>query len=84
MSFLPICEIKTMKVSLKTKAIFDCVWFGLMPSTVYEDECHYAGECSYWEHLKMNCRLAIRWINGTQTEGMEAMAKKKTTYVKGM
>ena len=25
----------------RTKAIFNCLWFGLLPSWIYEKECHY-------------------------------------------
>ena len=44
-------------------AIFNCVWFGLLPSWVYEKECHYKtnhdeGTETYLEHACMNMRAA--------------------------
>lgn len=47
----------------RCKAIFNCLWFGLLPSWVYEKECHYKshndeGTDTYWNHAKMNLRAA--------------------------
>ena len=53
-----------MKISLavRAKAIFDCLYFGFVPSVVYEKDCHYKG-ISYKDHLLMNLRYIPAWIN---------------------
>ena len=44
----------------RLKAIFNCLWFGILPSYIYEKECHYKkhgdGEnaFTYFDHLKLN------------------------------
>ena len=47
----------------RAKAIFNCLWFGLLPSWIYEKECHYKihhdeGTTTYLSHLFMNLRTA--------------------------
>lgn len=39
-------------------AIFNCLWFGILPSWVYEKECHYQYTQTYLNHLKYNLKLA--------------------------
>ena len=42
----------------RAKAIFNCLWFGILPSWVYEKECHYKYSQTYYKHLKYNLNLA--------------------------
>lgn len=46
---------------MKFRAIFCCIYFGVMPWWIYErNRPHY--DCSYIEHLKMNLIQAWIWI----------------------
>lgn len=54
---------------MRIKAVFCCLYFGLLPSWVYETRCHYSsaaisGGMTYWEHLKINLRRARLWAWG--------------------
>ncbi len=47
----------------RTKAIFNCLWFGLLPSWIYEKECHHKqhndeGTGTYFKHMIMNLKAA--------------------------
>ncbi len=46
-------------LTLKLKAICSCVWFGIMPYWVYENECHYD---NYLSHLVFNLKYMFKWI----------------------
>mgnify|MGYP003451633122 CR=1 FL=1 len=48
-------------MKIRIKAIWCCLFYGLMPWWVYEQECHYKGD-SYWQHLVMNVKYAGVWI----------------------
>ena len=51
---------------MRTKAIFCCLYFGIVPSWVYEPTCHY--NRGYWLHLKLNFGQAMIWIKGQETK----------------
>jgi len=74
-----------MKVStaLRLKAIFDCLYFGIVPSFVYEKNCHYKG-VSYWNHLMMNMRSIPAWVtmDGINEEDVKFVSLKHT-YIRG-
>jgi hypothetical protein len=46
---------------MKARAIFNCIYFGIMPWWVYErNRPHY--DCTYREHLNMNMMQAWIWF----------------------
>lgn len=59
---------------LRLKSIFDCLWFGIMPSFIYEETCHY-GDYGWYNHLKLNLGLAWKLITY-----QENPTYKKATY----
>ncbi len=69
-------------VMLRLKGIFDCLYFGFVPSFVYEKESHYKGKCSYWFHLRMNLRFAWHWATFQESKGLRELATQKTTYLR--
>lgn len=64
---------------LRLKALFDCLWFGLLPYWVYESKCHYEGT-SYFEHMMINVRVARKWLTFSETESLRELARSPTTY----
>jgi len=44
----------------RMRAIWCCIWFGLMPWQVYQPICHYRS--GYWRHAWLNVRQAWVWI----------------------
>jgi len=69
-----------MKASIpvRIRAIFNFLYFGLMPSWVYERTCHY--RCTYWQHLKMNLCGARDWILGYENEDDVAFVLQPCKY----
>ncbi len=66
---------------LRMKAIFDCLWFGLLPYWVYEEEPHYGrGIKNYLNHAALNYTLAKAWIKGKEDEEDRELAAKVTRY----
>lgn len=51
--------------SMRRRAVWCCLKFGLLPSRLYERERHYG--CSYWAHLLLNARYGWRWLRGRET-----------------
>lgn len=49
----------------RLRIISEALFYGLLPSRVYEPERHY--DCSYWRHAGMNLALAGRWLTGRET-----------------
>jgi hypothetical protein len=45
---------------MRSRAIFNALKYGLLPSRFYEDEVHY--DCSYLGHLQMNLAYAWCWL----------------------
>ena len=71
------------KIMLRIKALFDCLYFALVPYWVYEDSPHYGEERgAYLHHARINWRVAKHWLTFSETESMIQLAKAKTTYVK--
>jgi hypothetical protein len=54
------------KIKIRLLAIFNCIYFGILPSWVYEKVKHY--DCSYIQHLVINLRYAWRWITFTEDQ----------------
>lgn len=44
---------------MRLRAIFCALYFGLMPSWVYEKEPHYPG--SYFNHMRLNLEMVFIW-----------------------
>ena len=67
----------------RLKAIFNCLWFGILPSYIYEKECHYKkhgdGEnaFSYFDHLKLNMIILKCLIFKTEHECTHSFHKTK-------
>lgn len=55
------------RLRIRGRAVRCCLWFGVLPSWVYEDHRHYG--CSYAAHLWLNLRYAWVWITGRPTFG---------------
>ena len=51
---------------VRIRAIWYCLFFGLLPWWVYEKECHYKG-MTYRRHRWLNLALAARWVRNEQT-----------------
>ena len=45
---------------MRIRAIFCCLYFGIMPSPVYEKRCHYRR--GYWKHMYLNLEQILIWI----------------------
>jgi hypothetical protein len=63
---LPIPSLPRFRV------IAEALFFGLLPSRLYERERHY--DCSYWRHAAMNVALAWRWATRRETNDDRAFA----------
>lgn len=63
-------------------AIFNCFYFGIMPSWVYEKDCHYTGHFTYYTHLKHNLDVARRLITYIEPEKYHNFFKAKARYIR--
>lgn len=45
---------------MRLRAIFCCLYFGIVPWWIYEPTCHY--EKGYWKHLQLNLEMAMIWL----------------------
>jgi hypothetical protein len=45
----------------RLRAIFCCLWFGILPSWVYEPVCHYRR--GYFRHCKLNLQQVWVWLS---------------------
>ena len=61
----------------RLKAIFNCLWFGILPSWVYEKECHYKYSQTYFNHLKYNLTLAKDLILSRENPAYHSFHKTK-------
>lgn len=73
-----------MMLTLKQRsiAILNCIYFGVMPYWVYEKECHYVGQFTYYTHLKHNLNMARLLITGTEPEKYHNFFKAKARYIR--
>jgi hypothetical protein len=46
---------------MRLRAIGCCLYYGLVPWQLYEDQCHYA-PWGYWRHLRENLIYGLRWL----------------------
>ena len=66
-------------------AIWKCLYFGIVPSCVYEPKCHYANEAegypieSYFGHLWMNMLIIKHLLKGTEHPSTHRFHKMKVT-----
>lgn len=51
---------------MRPRAIASCLFYGLAPWQLYEDECHYA-PWGYWRHLWENVVYGVRWLTFRET-----------------
>ena len=72
-----------MTTKQRCYAIFKSLYFGILPSFIYEKECHYKrnGEgmdvYSYYEHLKVNMLIVKCLILKTEHESTHNFHKMK-------
>lgn len=66
----------------RSKAIFNCFYFGIMPSWVYEKKCHYTGHFTYYSHLKHNLNIARLLVCHQEPERHHAFYKAKAKYTR--
>jgi hypothetical protein len=52
--------------TMRLRAIWCCLKFGLLPWWAYEKQRHY--NCSYWQHLQINAGYAWRWLTFQEDE----------------
>lgn len=58
-------------------SIFNCLWFGILPSCVYEKDCHYKYSQTYFMHLRYNLKLAIDLVLCREDEKLHGFFKIK-------
>lgn len=66
------------------RAVFCCLWFGVLPWWVYEAKPHY--DCGYWAHLWLNLRYAWVWITGMETpedDEFERTVNARPNWIRG-
>lgn len=56
----------------RLRQIRAALWYGLLPSRLYEPTPHYDG--GYWRHAAMNLALAWRWATYGETDDDVAFA----------
>jgi hypothetical protein len=61
-------------------AVFNCIYFGVVPSYVYEKKCHYSGSFTYLGHLKHNTKVAFRLITFKEPLKYHNFFKAKAKY----
>jgi hypothetical protein len=60
---------------VRRRAIACCAFYGLAPSWLYEDECHYR-PWSYWRHLRENIAYGVRWLLFVETDEDRAFERE--------
>ena len=63
---------------IRIRAIFNFLYFGIMPSWVYEKQRHY--RCSYWVHLRMNMSGLVDWVMLRENDDDIAFVMKPCKY----
>lgn len=61
-------------------AIFNCLWFGIMPYWIYEKKCHYKGHFTYMGHLVHNLKIAKSLVLNTVPERYHNFHRSKAKY----
>ena len=62
------------KLRLRARAVFCCLYFGILPWWIYEQVSHYGPDgggdrgMGYWRHLGLNLRRAWLWAVGSPSE----------------
>ncbi len=51
----------------RIRAICCCLFYGLSPWQLYEEECHYR-PWGYWRHLRENLAYGVRWLLFVETD----------------
>ena len=64
-AFTECCVRYLARLSVRLRAVWCCMWFGLMPWQLYERQCHYVG-LSYIQHVMLNVELAVIWLTGKE------------------
>lgn len=69
----------------RLRAMFNCLWFGILPYWVYEPNCHYNNEqdyCqdTYFSHLKLNLIIFKCLLFKTEHECTHTFHKTKYKY----
>jgi hypothetical protein len=59
---------------VRARAIYCCLFFGLLPWWAYERHRHY--DCSWWYHLRINACLAWRWLSFQEDDEDRAFETK--------
>ncbi len=55
--------MRTFKLlDIRVRAIWSCLYFGLLPWQFYEPRCHYRR--GYFRHAWLNIEQAWKWITG--------------------
>ena len=69
-----------LTIKERTRAVFNCLWFGFMPSCVYEKKCHYKGHFTYRTHLVHNLKIAKLLIDNQVPERHHNFHRSKAKY----
>lgn len=64
----------------RTIAVFNCIWFGVLPSWVYEKKCHYTGHFTYTTHLIHNLKIVKLLILKQEPEKHHNFYRSKAKY----
>jgi hypothetical protein len=51
---------------MRRRAIAAALWYGVVPSWVYERRCHH--RLSWWRHALLNLQVALTWATGRETD----------------
>lgn len=62
-------------INTRIRAIFCCIWFGIVPWQLYESEKHY--EYDYFTHLKLNWGMVFFWITKWKIDEEELKFEKE-------
>lgn len=69
---------------MRLRAIFCCLYFGVVPSFVYEPKCHHNG--TYLTHLKLNLEMVLIWLFFQETQEdveFESQVNQSWSFVLG-
>lgn len=73
-----------LTIKQRFRAVFNCLYFGILPYWLYEKRCHYKGGKdvgeTYFEHLKMNLLTAKFLILRKEHPCTHKFHKQKCKY----